>query len=82
MVPLCSSRRDASNDVPHDLFGSPRDLDLRSNFDLDLSRSPCICFEASRREKHDAVRGFALSFLVKKLFTKNDFRPKRLFDLS
>ena len=31
----------------YDLLGSPRDLNLRSYFDLDLSRSPCTSFDAS-----------------------------------
>ena len=30
------SRQDASTDMQHDLLRSPRDLDLRSNFDLHL----------------------------------------------
>ena len=32
--------------MQYDLLGSPRDLDLRSNFDLDLSRSCYTCFDA------------------------------------
>ena len=32
--------------MQYDLLGSPRDLDLRSNFDLDLSRS---CYNVSMR---------------------------------
>ena len=28
--------------MQYDLIGSPRDLDLRSNFVLDLAKSPCI----------------------------------------
>ena len=32
--------------MQYDLLGSPRDLDLRSNFDLDLSRS---CYTCSMR---------------------------------
>ena len=30
LVPMCLSRDDASTDMPHDLFGSSRDLDIRS----------------------------------------------------
>ena len=52
------------------------DLDLRSNFEIDLSRSPCICFDASRREKHDGVKIISLPLLVKKIYAKNDFRKK------
>ena len=33
--------------MQYDLLGSPLDLDLRSNFDLDLSRSCYTCFHAS-----------------------------------
>ena len=32
--------------MQYDLLGSPRDLDLRSNFDLDLSRSCYTFFDA------------------------------------
>ena len=79
MVPNDLSRRDASIDMQHDLIGSWPDLDLRSNFDLDLSRSSGICFESSWREKHDGVKIISVSLLVQKLFTKNDFRQKRKF---
>ena len=79
MVPNDLSRRDASVDMQHDLIGSWPDLDLRSNFDLDLSRSSGICFESSWREKHDGVKIISVSLLVQKLFTKNDFRQKRKF---
>ena len=37
MVALCFSHEDASIHMQCDLLRSPRDLDLRSNFDLDLS---------------------------------------------
>ena len=47
LVPMCFSRRDGSTDMQHDLSRSRRDFDLRSNFDLDLPRSTCICFDAS-----------------------------------
>ena len=59
--------------------GSTRDLDLKSNFDLDLLRSKSICFDASRREKHDGAIADSLSFLVKNLFVKKPFLP---FDLK
>ena len=32
-----------------------RDFDLRPNFDIDLLRSPSVCFDASRRDKHDGT---------------------------
>ena len=41
--------------MSHDLLVSLRELDLRSDFDLDLSRSKNILFESSRRDKHDGA---------------------------
>ena len=76
---MCLSYQGASTDMQHDLVGSPRDLDLRSNFDLDFSRSPCICFDASRREKHDGAKLISLRHLVKKIFVKNHFPRKWSF---
>ena len=56
MASLCLSLQDAFTDMQHELFWSLRDLDLRSNFYLDLSRSNHMSFEASLREKHgDAI---------------------------
>ena len=61
MVSLCLSHQDASTGMQHDPFRSLRDLDRRWNFDLDLSRSNNISFEASLREKHDdAIADFYL----------------------
>ena len=59
--------------MQYDLLGSPRDLDLRSNFDLDLSRSCYTCFDASLRVKHDGVKIIApiisnTDVIIKKLF--------------
>ena len=47
------------------------DPDLRSNFDLDLSRSNNISFEVTPREKHDGAIADSLSLLVQKLLVKN-----------
>ena len=47
--------------MQHELFGTPRDLDLRSNADIDLSRSSYIWFDAPSPEKHDGVRIIFLS---------------------
>ena len=69
MASLCLSHQDASTDK-YDLFGPLRDIDLRSNFDLNFSRSNYISFEASLREKHDDVIADFLSLLVQKLFMK------------
>ena len=45
MVSMCLSRQYASTDIIE--LGSRRDLGLRSNFDLDLSRSCYTFFDAS-----------------------------------
>ena len=51
-----------------------RDLDLRSNFENDLSRSSSICSEPHWREKHDGGKIFVLALLGKsyqrKMFSK------------
>ena len=56
-----------------------RDLDLRSNFEIDLFRSTCTYFDAFRREEQDAAKIMSLAFLVKRLFAKNRFCKKALF---
>ena len=78
VVLLCFSHQDASINVQCDLLRSPRDLDLRSSFDLDLSRSCYTCFDASWRGKHDGVKIIALSFQKRKL-SKNCFAQKCRF---
>ena len=78
VVSLCFSHQDASIHIQYDLLGSPRDLDLRSNFDLDLSRSCYAFFDASWRGKHDGVTIIALSFQTRKL-SKNCFAQKCRF---
>ena len=47
--------------------GSSRDLDLRSNFQVDLSRSKSIPLDASRREEHDGATDKSVSLLDQKL---------------
>ena len=52
------SRLDSLPDMQHDYFGhyvTSRTFDLASNFDIDLSMSMRMCFDASRREKHVCV---------------------------
>ena len=66
--------------MQHDLFGSGHDLDLRSNFQHDLSRSNYISFDAARQEKHDdAGKINIVSLLSQKLLQKNVCRKKLLF---
>ena len=38
MASICLSHKDASTDMRNDLFRSLHDLELRSNFDLELLR--------------------------------------------
>ena len=68
VVSMCLSRQYASTDMQ---LGLRRDLDLRSNFGLDLSRSCYICFDASWRGKHDGVKIISLSFQTQKLSLKH-----------
>ena len=55
--------------------------DLRSNFEIDLSRSSSICFEPARRAKHIDVKIMVLTLILQDLFTKNYFHIKRYFCL-
>ena len=79
VVSMCLSRQYASTDMQ---LGSSRDLDLRSNFDLDLSRSCYTCFDAPWRGKHDGVKIIALSFQTQKLSLKTVSLKNAVFDLS
>jgi len=63
-------------------IGSPRDLDLRSNFENYLLRSSSTCFEPHWREKHVGVNSFVLALLVKKLSAKNNFQENSHFWIS
>ena len=75
MVSLYSSRQDKSTYIQHDLVGSPRDLDLMSNFDLDLLRSPCICFDGLDERNTMAYELFLSLFLFKR-YLRKPFLPK------
>ena len=79
VVSMCLSRQYASTDMQ---LGSSRDLDLRSNFDLELSRSCYTCFDAPWRGKHDGVKIIALSFQTQKLSLKTVSLKNAVFDLS
>ena len=70
-IPLAETHRLICNRtyLGHDVTSS--NLDLRSNFDLNVPRLTCIYFDVSRREKHDGVRIVLLAFLVQKLLAKN-----------
>ena len=81
---ICFFRKDALNDcnmtyLAHHVTSC--DLDLRSDFDIDLFRSTCTYFDAFRREEHDAAKIMSLALLVQKVFAKTSLK-KRYFDLS
>ena len=64
-------------------FGSGHNLDLRSNFQHDLSRLNCISFDAVRQEKHDAGKICKCCIFTKsKVITEKTFiatKPVRYF---
>ena len=79
MVPTCLFRRDLSFDVHYAITSILvmltflhvyLDLDLRSNFEINLIMSKLAYFDAFCRDKHDGVKGFALSLIDSKLFRK------------
>ena len=37
---------------------------------INLQWSKCVCLDASRREEHDGVKHFGVSFVVQKLVAK------------
>ena len=55
-------------------------LDLRSNCDIDLSRSNYTWFDASWRDKHDGIKIVALPLKLKILSSKNRFGKFWNFD--
>ena len=44
-----------------------RDLDLRSNFEVELKRSKYTWFDSFRRDKHDATTIMVVNLKMKKL---------------
>ena len=60
-----------------------RDLDLRSNFEIDFLRSICTYFDASWRQEDYADKIMSLALLVQKLLAKKKLLvKKRYFHLS
>ena len=59
--------------MQHDLFGSGHDLDLRSNFEIDFSRSNYTSVKADFHEKHDGIKTSSISFSDKMLLAKTFF---------
>ena len=56
--------------MQHDLFGSLRDLDLRSNPEVDLSRSSYISKDSPSRDKHDGTNTILPSLKLQSLLVK------------
>ena len=67
---MCLSHRSEFYDMQYDPVWP--DLDLRSNFQIDLSGSKWVLFELSWREKHKDAKIIALDPTDQKLWTKNE----------
>ena len=57
-------------------------LDLRSNFDLELSGSFYTWFDVPERDEHDIIKMVALPLKLKILSSKNRFGKFRIGDLN
>ena len=86
MVPICFSWEEwlnrgwmISNITYLGHHVTSHDLDLRSNFNIDPSRSTCIYFDAFRREEHDDAQIMSQVFLVQKVFAKKHCLQKKRF---
>ena len=76
---MCSVHHSTLTHMQHDPTWPLCDLDLRSNFQVDLSRSRCICFDLSWCEKHDDGKIICLAVKMQKLYAKNVFAKNDLF---
>ena len=63
-------------------LGSWRDLDQRSNLEVDLSRSSCIYFDAPWQEKHDGIKYTSFLCYIKSCFRKAIFEKYHHFDIN
>ena len=81
MVSLCFSQ-DASIHMQLALLRSLGDLDLRSNFDLDLSRSSYMFADVHWRGKHNGVKSIDLSSNTEVIIEKTVSLKNCIFDLS
>ena len=81
MASLRLSHQDTSVNMQHDLFWSLRDIDLRPNFDLHLSKSNHTSLESSLREKDDDAIADSLSLSIEKLFLKEYFTRNSYFTI-
>ena len=76
---MCLARRYGWTDMDLSPYRSGHDLDLRPNFQVDLSRSIHSSFHTSGREEHDAGKGKFVQILRRKLSPKTGFRKYRPF---
>ena len=70
--------------MQHGVLSSIRDLDLRSNFENDLSRSTYKWFDSSQPDKYDDALIIAVYFDMNKIIRGRRFRFKNsifYFDL-
>ena len=59
--------------VQHDLLGSTRDLEVKSNFQIDLSKH--VVYDSTRLNERNTMASQLFSYLsYDKLFSKNHFR--------
>ena len=79
VVSMCLSRQYASIDMQ---LGSSRDLDLRSNFDLDLSRSCYTCFERLDKANTMVSKLLLYHFKHRSYHWKTVSLKNAVFDLS
>ena len=75
-APMCFSCPYASNDIRNDLFQTYHDLDLRSNFQIDLLRSSYISFEPAWWEKYNGAKILTLASIDKAWWAKAHFLEK------
>ena len=68
--------------MQHDLIRSPFDPDLRSKNEVDLSRSPYIKFDSSRRDKHDGTYIIAVHIKMKKVIRGEISLKNSFFDFG
>ena len=83
LVSVRSSWPGESTDMQYDQFRSSCDLGLTTwgqTFDLDLSKSFHIWFDAPERDKHDSIKFVALPLKLKMLLSKNHFGKFWNFD--
>ena len=70
------SYRDKSNDMHNDMFGSGRDFEMRSNFQLDLSRSYHIIIGRGLMRETSWLLNYNPSYIMSEVMLKKQFETK------